>query len=86
MTPEERDLIARTIVGEAAGQPFAGQQAVANVILNRVRSGKYGGSVADVLFAPQQFEPWGTRRDELFAIPTSSPASTGCRSRSTNGS
>lgn len=69
LTPTQRDLLIRTIVGEAAAEPFAGQQAVANVVLNRLNAGRYGGSVEDVLFAKNQFEPWGTRRDELMAIP-----------------
>lgn len=74
MDPRDRDLIARTIIGEAANQPFTGQQAVANVILNRLRSGRFGGSVADVVTAPYQFEPWQTRRGELEAIRPDSPA------------
>lgn len=74
LDPRDRDIVARTVVGEAAGQPFAGQQAVANVILNRLRSGKFGGSISDVVFAPYQFEPWQTRRGELMAIPSDSPA------------
>lgn len=69
LTPQQRDLLIRTIVGEAASEPFVGQQAVANVVLNRLRSGRYGDSLEDVLFAPAQFEPWNTRRDELLAIP-----------------
>lgn len=69
LTPRQRDLLIRTIIGEAAAEPFAGQQAVANVVLNRLGAGRYGGSVEDVLFAKNQFEPWSTRRDELMAIP-----------------
>jgi hypothetical protein len=61
------DLIARTILGEAANEPFAGKAGVANVILNRLKAGNYGGSVPEVLFAPKQFEPWNTRRSELMA-------------------
>lgn len=74
MDPRDRDLAIRTIIGEAANQPFAGQQAVGNVILNRVNSGRYGGSISDVVFAKNQFEPWMTRRNELMAITPDSPA------------
>lgn len=74
MDQNDRDIVARTIVGEAAGQPFEGQQAVANVILNRLRSGRFGGSISDVVFAPYQFEPWQTRRGELMSISPGSPA------------
>lgn len=74
MDPIDRDLIARTVVGEAANQPFEGQQAVAAVILNRLNSGRFGKSISDVVFAPSQFEPWQTRRGELEAIKPDSPA------------
>lgn len=72
LTSQQRDLLIRTIIGEAASEPFAGQQAVANVILNRANSGRYGNSVADVILAPNQFEPWSTRKNELLAIPQTS--------------
>lgn len=74
LSPEDRDIVARTIVGEAANQPFEGQQAVAAVILNRLRSGKYGASISDVVFAPYQFEPWQTRKAELQALKPDNPA------------
>ena len=69
LTPQQRDLLIRTIIGEAAAEPFMGQQAVANVVLNRLNSGRYGDSLEDVILAPKQFEPWSTRREELLAIP-----------------
>jgi hypothetical protein len=69
LTPQQRDLLIRTIIGEAAAEPFVGQQAVANVVLNRLRSGRYGSTLEDVILAPKQFEPWAKRKDELLAIP-----------------
>lgn len=74
MAYDDRDLIVRTVLGEAANQGPEGMAAVAHVILNRLKSGKYGQSVPDVLFAPKQFEPWNTRRSELMAISPNSPA------------
>lgn len=74
LTPRQRDLLIRTIIGEAAAEPFTGQQAVANVVLNRLSAGRYGDSVEDVIFAKSQFEPWSTRRDELMAIPQTDDA------------
>lgn len=63
------DLLARTIYGEAANQPYEGQLAVAHSILNRLKSGKYGGdTMQDVLWKPYQYEPWMTRRDELLSL------------------
>lgn len=73
MTPQERDLLIRTVIGEAAGQPLPGQAAVAHVALNRLNSGRWGDNMQKVLFAPKQFEPWDTRRGELMAIDPNSP-------------
>lgn len=67
------DLIARTVIGEAAKEPPIGQAAVAHVIRNRLMSGDYGESVPEVLFAPKQFEPWGARRSELLSYTADNP-------------
>ena len=71
--PEEQDLAIRMIAMEARGEPEEGKQAVANVILNRYRSGRYGDTLTDVITAPNQFEPWSTRRDELLSLDPDSP-------------
>jgi len=36
VTPGDLDILARTIYGEARGEPFEGQKAVAHVIINRL--------------------------------------------------
>lgn len=69
----DRDLLIRTVIGEAANQDEVGQRAVAHVVLNRLKDKRWGNSVQDVLFQKHQFEPWNTRRSELMAIPTNSP-------------
>ena len=74
MAYDDRDLLIRTVLGEAANQGLEGMAAVAHVVLNRLKSGKYGQSIPDVLFAPKQFEPWNTRRNELLSIPSDSKA------------
>jgi hypothetical protein len=74
LDPRDRDLIVRTIIGEAASEPDLGKQAVAEVILNRLNSGRYGSTARDVLMAPRQFEPWGTRASELLGYDANSPA------------
>lgn len=74
MNPADRDLMIRTVVGEANGEPFQGQKGVAGVVLNRFNSGKYGSTMSDVLFAPKQFEPWNTRRAELLSYSETDPA------------
>lgn len=47
--------LARLIYGEARGEPFIGQVAVAAVVLNRVYSGKYGSTVREVIHQPGAF-------------------------------
>ncbi len=54
------ELLARLIQCEAGGEGIEGMQAVASVIMNRVRQsmGEYGryNSIPDVIYAPRQFE------------------------------
>ena len=53
------DTMARTIWGEARNQGLAGQQAVANVIMNRVKKGGwYGATPAEVCKKKYQFSCW----------------------------
>jgi hypothetical protein len=69
----DRDMTIRTVLGEAGNQSPLGQAAVAHVIMNRVRLGKWGDSPADVVTAKNQFEPWQTRKGELLAIRPTDP-------------
>ena len=62
---EERDYLIRTMVFEASGEPEEGKAAVAHVILNRERLGKWGDNIKEVVTRPWQFEPWMTRRSEM---------------------
>ncbi len=67
----EIDTLARTLWGEARGEGTAGMQAVAHVILNRVKvaqeKGKYwwGNNVIQVCQKPYQFSCWN-RSDPNF--------------------
>lgn len=47
--------LARVVHGEARGESFEGQVAVAAVVLNRLQSGQFGNSVQDVIFQPWAF-------------------------------
>lgn len=59
MTDDQADYLARTIYGEARGEGIKGMQAVANVVMNRVKAGGwYGASVKDVVLKPKQFSCW----------------------------
>lgn len=48
-------LLARCVNGEARGEPYEGQVAVAAVILNRVKSPSFPNSIAGVIYQPGAF-------------------------------
>src|SRR5258707_7289238 len=68
ISPQDRDMMVRTVIGEADDQPAVGQAGVAHVILNRLRDGRWGDTPSSVVLARNQFEPWSTRARELTAI------------------
>lgn len=53
---DELDLLARLVAAEAEGEPYAGQVAVAAVILNRVDSPQFPNSISGVAYQPLAFE------------------------------
>lgn len=61
LTPSEVDLLARIVMLEAGGESPLGQQAVIEVIFNRMVSPYYGGSLEHVLSARGQFSTWRMR-------------------------
>jgi Cell Wall Hydrolase len=63
--PQERDYLIRTIAFEAPDESDEGKAAVAHVILNRKRNGRWGDNIKDVVIHPWQFEPWMTRRKQM---------------------
>lgn len=68
-----RDYLARTIAFEGAGETEVGKVAIAYVVLNRERSGRWGDSVKDVVTSPWQFEPWMTRRKAIKNLSRTDP-------------
>jgi N-acetylmuramoyl-L-alanine amidase len=70
---EQRDYLIRTIVFEASGEPERGKAAVAFVVLNRERSGRWGDNIEAVVTQPWQFEPWMTRRKEIEKLSREDP-------------
>jgi N-acetylmuramoyl-L-alanine amidase len=48
-------LLARTVYGEARGEPYTGQVAVAAVVLNRIESKKFPNTISGVIFQPGAF-------------------------------
>ncbi len=51
----DKDLLARLLFGECRGEILAGQVAVANVVLNRVKDGRFGHNVKEVCLKKWQF-------------------------------
>jgi hypothetical protein len=70
---EDRDYMIRTITFESGDEPDEGKAAVAHVILNREKSGRWGDSIKDVVTHPWQFEPWMTRRREMEKLSPNDP-------------
>ena len=52
---EETDCLARAVYWESKGEPLNGQLAVANVIINRARSGRFASTICGVVRQRSQF-------------------------------
>ena len=55
-------LLAALIQAESGTQPYEGQVAVGNVVMNRLRTGRYGTSIYSVIYAKGQFGPASSGR------------------------
>lgn len=73
MIDKEIDILARTIYGEARGESISGQEAIANVIINRLifsqkkRRYWWGNDIISICQAPFQFSCWN-KSDANYAI------------------
>src|SRR5690606_20592600 len=66
-TESEIRALAALVHAEAAGEPFEGKVAVAEVVLNRLRSRHFPNTLEEVIRQPWQFEPVMTGRyDEIL--------------------
>jgi N-acetylmuramoyl-L-alanine amidase len=70
--PLRRDMdgdvkcVAQAVFHEARGESVQGQRAVADVVMNRARSGRWGGSACAVVNAPSQFSNrWSWRAPQI---------------------
>lgn len=52
---QDLQILANAVYGEARGEPYEGQVAVAAVILNRVEAEQFPDSVSEVIFQPLAF-------------------------------
>lgn len=62
MTPYEREILIRTIMGEADDAGPEGWAAVAHVIRNRMADPRWPGNPASVALQPMQFSAWNEKR------------------------
>lgn len=68
------DTLARTLWGEARGEGFTGMQAVANVVMNRVRSRKWPSTVTAVCKQKGQFSVWNANAPQRGRLMNVTPA------------
>lgn len=54
-TERDLQLMANAVYGEARGEPYEGQVAVAAVILNRLESPDFPNTIAEIIFQPGAF-------------------------------
>lgn len=62
-TEEERELVALILALEAQTEPYDGQRAVVEVILNRVLSDRWPNTIYEVLSQRGQFATWRYRNN-----------------------
>jgi hypothetical protein len=76
LTSEDLDLLAKVVWVESQGECFEGQQAVAEVVLNRLVSPNFPNTVHDVIYAEGQFRsvpyledatPWQVQYEAIEA-------------------
>ena len=53
---------------EARGEPFDGKIAVAQVVINRVKSDKYPNSICNVIIEGPIKESWKTKKDRHYSL------------------
>lgn len=57
LSSKDRLLLERIVMAEAEGEPYEGKVAVANVVLNRLRSANFPKTIKDVIYQKYQFSP-----------------------------
>ncbi|MCM3786692.1 cell wall hydrolase [Neobacillus mesonae] len=57
VTDKELLMLQKIVMAEAEGEPYKGKVAVANVVLNRLRSANYPDTIEDVIYQKYQFSP-----------------------------
>ena len=62
LSAEELLLLHKIVMAEAEGEPYEGKVAVANVVLNRLRSANFPDTIKNVIYQKYQFSPVGDGR------------------------
>ncbi|MEK4116595.1 cell wall hydrolase [Paenibacillus sp. FSL W8-0919] len=57
LSAEELLLLQKIVMAEAEGEPYEGKVAVANVVLNRLRSANFPDTITEVIYQKHQFSP-----------------------------
>ncbi|MNZ66174.1 Spore cortex-lytic enzyme precursor [compost metagenome] len=57
VSEEELLLLQKIVMAEAEGEPYQGKVAVANVVLNRLRSANFPDTIYKVIYQKHQFSP-----------------------------
>lgn len=69
LTPADIDILARTVYGEARGEPFDGMCAVAWTVINRTnKQSWFGKTIRDVCLKPWQYTCWHDQKDKLLGV------------------
>jgi spore germination cell wall hydrolase CwlJ-like protein len=63
-------VAARTVWAEARGEPDNGERAVAHVLWNRLKDGRFGSTLAGVCTKPLQFSCWNHNDPQRIRMTT----------------
>lgn len=58
LTDDERYWLEKLVEAESADEPYDGKLAVANIIINRLKSNLFPNDINEVITAPRQFQPF----------------------------
>jgi spore germination cell wall hydrolase CwlJ-like protein len=67
-TAKEEECLAKNIYHEAGVEPKLGKFAVAQITLNRLRTGAWGSNICSVVYAPKQFS-WTLYKKQKYEQP-----------------
>ncbi len=68
VSDNDRTILERIVEAEAGNQGYKGKLLVANVVLNRVKSGRFPSTIKGVVFSPGQFSPISDGRYETVTV------------------